>query len=53
MGSVFFKTKKEKLSSTAHSLWEIKARHIDGETFYLGDLAKDKKCIMFVNVASN
>ena len=53
MGTLFFKTKKEKLSTTAHALWEIKAKHIDGDTVFLGDLAKDKKCVMFVNVASN
>ncbi|CAI2379803.1 unnamed protein product [Moneuplotes crassus] len=47
-----FKKRKEKLETTVESLFEISAEDIDGQEHLLADLAKDKKCIMVVNVAS-
>lgn len=52
MGSIFFKNKKEKLVSTATSLFDLNATDIDGVNHKLADLAKGYKCIMVVNVAS-
>ena len=52
MGALFFKNKKEKLVSTATSLFDLSATDIDGVEHKLADLAKGYKCIMVVNVAS-
>ena len=43
---------KEELKTEFSSLFQIKANDIEGKEVLLGDLAKGKKCIMVVNVAS-
>ena len=56
MGSVALKLVakkgKDKLVTKHDSLFQIKAEDIDGNMQDLGELCKNKKCIMVVNVAS-
>ena len=53
MGSWFFKTKKERLTWDTNSLFDIRAKDIDGNEQLLGDLASGFKWVMVVNVASS
>ena len=52
MGNFYFKTKKEKLTTSVDSIFDITALDIDGEEHLLADLSKGYKCIMIVNVAT-
>lgn len=52
MGSVFFKSSKEKLAKTSKSFFELQATDIDGKTFEFSSLSAFK-AIIVVNVASS
>ena len=50
---LIFKKGKEKMGSSHTSLFDIEAVDIDGHRINkIGDLVRDKRCIMVVNVAS-
>ena len=56
MGSFLYKSVKvtdhEKVVTTYDSLFQITAEGILGDDILIGDLCKNKKCIIIVNVAS-
>jgi glutathione peroxidase-family protein len=50
MGSVFFKTGKEKLVKVEKTFFDLEAKDIDGNKFEFKNL-KSKKATIIVNVA--
>ncbi|CAI2379018.1 unnamed protein product [Moneuplotes crassus] len=52
MGAMLFHRKKESLEPVYTSIFDIPATDIEGNEVILGDLVKDCKCVMIVNVAS-
>ena len=46
------KTKLEELKSGHESLFEISAKDIEGHPQLIGDVVKDKRAVVVVNVAS-
>ena len=51
MGSIFFKSKTEKLEDIPSSFWDLKAKNIDGTEISFKDL-QGKKAFIVTNVAS-
>ena len=56
MGALLYKKYRvkdhEKVMTTYNSLFEITAEGILGDEILIGDLCKNKKCIIVINVAS-
>ena len=56
MGASWYKKYRvkdhEKVMTTYNSLFEITAENILGDDILIGDLCKNKKCVIVVNVAS-
>jgi hypothetical protein len=51
MGGTTSVIQKDKLKTPHTSLFDISATDIKGKERLLGDICKDKKCVMVVNVA--